>query len=103
MEYSLQEFHIRAIKRELARRAKVNPRYSLRAFARSLHIDAGALSKTLAAKRPLSAKDAKKILANLTLTIPEQRKFADSVARQFSNSKLQKIGNWDNKTTSAYD
>ena len=38
---------------ELTRRSAVNPRYSLRAFARHLDIDHSSLSQVLRAKRPL--------------------------------------------------
>ncbi len=39
---------------ELERRSKANPRYSLRAFAKSLSIDSSYLSKIMAGKRQLS-------------------------------------------------
>jgi transcriptional regulator with XRE-family HTH domain len=41
---------------EFARRRKLNPRYSLRAFARSMHLEHSTLSQLLRGKRPLTWK-----------------------------------------------
>lgn len=64
---------------ELARRCERNPRYSLRAFCRSLSMDPGAMSRILAGKQPLSLKAAHKISAQLDLTPLERQSFLRSV------------------------
>jgi len=53
--------------KEFARRVRVNPSYSLRAFARSLGLSAGALSEILRHRRPLSLKAAEKVIQSLGL------------------------------------
>src|SRR5690349_6949475 len=53
---------------EFARRVRVNPRYSLRAYARTLGMSPGALSEVLRNRRPLSLKAAEKVIKALGLT-----------------------------------
>lgn len=53
------------LNQELAERSRKNPRYSLRAFARSLDLSSSALSSLLNHKRPLTPKTAKRILDHL--------------------------------------
>lgn len=57
---------------ELARRCKRNPRYSLRAFAEFLKMDASSVSQILSGKRNASTKVIKHITSALG-THPEQR------------------------------
>ncbi|MGZ3656655.1 MAG: TIGR02147 family protein, partial [Bdellovibrionota bacterium] len=47
-----------------------NPQYSLRAFAKSLEIDSSTLSALIRRKRPLTAKTAQRLIANLGITDP---------------------------------
>lgn len=49
------------LQRELVRRCEQNPRYSLRAFARSLQMDASTLSQVLRGKRALTVKARRKL------------------------------------------
>ena len=55
------------LQNELLRRCKANPRYSLRAFARSLGIEPSALSKLLAGKRAVSRAMFSRLSARLGL------------------------------------
>lgn len=55
------------LNKELRRRQKRNKSYSLRAFAKSLKMDASTLSKILAGKRTLSYPMAKKMVQSLKL------------------------------------
>ncbi len=48
---------------ELKKKQGFNPRFSLRSFARKLKLNPGELSSLLKAKRPISNKRAKEILA----------------------------------------
>jgi hypothetical protein len=53
---------------ELARRRVVNPRYSLRAFARSVDVEHSTLSQLLREKRPLTWKAIGRIASSMRWT-----------------------------------
>jgi uncharacterized protein (TIGR02147 family) len=72
----------------LAERSRTNPRYSLRAFARSLSIDAGALSAVLSSKRPLTFKQAEKILTRIAPGPAERKRVLASVVFQQKSRPL---------------
>jgi uncharacterized protein (TIGR02147 family) len=78
-----ERFHRRCLRDELARRLRKNPKYSLRSFARSLRIDAGALSRVLSGKKLLTPELSKKVLDHLTLSPKEERSFLLSMARAY--------------------
>ena len=59
-----------------------NPRYSLRAFARSLGVSSGQLSEILSGKRPLSHKLARRISIALALIEEESQKLILLVSQQ---------------------
>lgn len=59
-----------------------NPRYSLRAFARSLGVSSGQLSEILSGKRPLSHKLARRVSIALALTDQESQKLVHLVSQQ---------------------
>jgi uncharacterized protein (TIGR02147 family) len=61
---------------ELLRRCRANPKYSLRAFARSLDIEASALSKVLNGKRRVTTKMFHKLSGRLALNSKEVHQFA---------------------------
>ncbi len=63
-------------------RKEKNPRYSLRAFARSLGVSSGQLSEILSAKRPLSHKLAQRVSIALALTEVESQKLTQLVSQQ---------------------
>jgi len=63
-------------------RKEKNPRYSLRAFARSLGVSSGQLSEILSGKRPLSHKLARRISIALALTDEESQKLIHLVSQQ---------------------
>jgi len=63
-------------------RKEKNPRYSLRAFARSLGVSSGQLSEILSGKRPLSHKLARRIAIALALTEEETQKLIFLVSQQ---------------------
>lgn len=63
-------------------RKEKNPRYSLRAFARSLGVSSGQLSEILSGKRPLSHKLARRISIALALTEEESHKLIHLVSQQ---------------------
>ncbi|MDX9731779.1 MAG: DUF4423 domain-containing protein, partial [Bdellovibrionales bacterium] len=59
------------LRRELDRRLSVNPRYSLRAFAKHLGMSPGELSEILREKRPISAKACQKVARAMDLSPTE--------------------------------
>lgn len=78
------------LKELLEKRMSVNPRYSLRAFASALGLEASKLSEILAEKKGLSAERAGDICERLRLKGPEGELFVLSVQAQHSRSKAQK-------------
>lgn len=67
---------------EFTRRVRVNPRYSLRAYARALGMSPGALSEVLRERRPLSLKAAEKVIKALGLTGLEADKLYSFVEQE---------------------
>lgn len=59
---------------ELSQRCERNPRYSLRAFAKALGVDASVLSRVLSGHRALSIATARRVAE--TLRLPPERKTA---------------------------
>jgi uncharacterized protein (TIGR02147 family) len=60
-------------------RQKINPRFSLRAFAKKLEIEPSTLSQILRGKRDLPAADAQRVLSKLNLNPDMQKHFLDSM------------------------
>lgn len=75
-----QSYFRDCLRRELAARLDRNPRYSLRAFARSLDVPASTLSRALAGKRSISLEAAQRIAAALDLAPKEKAHFLDSLS-----------------------
>lgn len=76
------------LKQELENRKKRNPRYSLRAFARFVNIDVSILSKVLAKKTHLSAKQAVHVAEVLNLEPARKRNFLLSVSKHYAPNEL---------------
>lgn len=75
-------FYQTFLRKVLSQRCDKNPRYSIRAFAKSLRTDPGSISRILAGKQVPSFKICEKIFASLALSPSEQKKFLASVALQ---------------------
>ena len=60
------------MKRTFAERSRKNPNYSLRAFARSLGMDSSTVSAIMNGKRPLTIKNARKIIEGLNISDPNE-------------------------------
>ncbi|RZA06760.1 MAG: TIGR02147 family protein [Proteobacteria bacterium] len=58
------------LQKTFAERSRRNPQYSLRSFARALEIDSSTLSALLRRKRPLTAKQAQKLIGALDIQDP---------------------------------
>lgn len=70
---------ISKINSEFDRRKAINPRYSLRAYAKSLNLDVSVLSRILANKSPISPKILTKIAIPLAITPEEFKKIEDEI------------------------
>jgi uncharacterized protein (TIGR02147 family) len=85
-------FYRNVITDELAKRSEKNSRYSLRAFAKSLGLNSGALSEILSGKRVPSYALANKIIDSLALLPETEEKFLYSLS-QFQRSRgLKRLG-----------
>lgn len=70
---------INKINSEFERRKNINPRYSLRAYAKSLNLDVSVLSRILANKSPISPKILTKLAVPLAITPEEFNKIEDEI------------------------
>ncbi|MGE0172662.1 MAG: TIGR02147 family protein [Oligoflexales bacterium] len=70
------------LEKELADRIKKNPRYSLRAFAKSLNVDVGNLSRCLNGKANVSLKTAQHLADALALSPNVRNQFLNSLIAQ---------------------
>ncbi|HUP57660.1 MAG TPA: DUF4423 domain-containing protein [Bdellovibrionota bacterium] len=75
-------FYQLCLRSELARRCASNARYSLRAYARSLGVDAGTLSRLIAGKQLPTEKMARRLLARLDLAPQERARFLSTIGAQ---------------------
>ncbi len=73
-------YYLQALQGEMERRCRGNPRYSLRAFARAMEIDPGAVSRVLSRKVHPSPPLAKKMLRALDLAPADEKRFWRSLA-----------------------
>jgi len=93
---------IECLQREFTLRRSRNSSYSLRAFARSLGVNPGALSQILNGKRSLTAQSTKKILRAMNIDFVEKQKILEnwmepSESKLFTDiSQIQNeiIGDW---------
>ncbi|WP_372368749.1 hypothetical protein [Candidatus Uabimicrobium sp. HlEnr_7] len=84
-------FYILYLENELQRRIDNNCNYSLRAFAKSLEIDASFLSKILLRKQPLALKKAEHLAQKLHLQSSQRKKFILSIADDQKCFSLKKV------------
>jgi len=75
------------LREELKRRCERNPRYSIRAFARSLDIHPSTLAAILSQKRPLTPKTAERLLSSLGMDPTERQKLISSLLADGANEK----------------
>jgi uncharacterized protein (TIGR02147 family) len=73
--------YITILRRTLATRLERNPRYSIRAFARSMRFSDGALSQILSGKRVPAYRSARRILDALQLPPSDEKRFLLSLAK----------------------
>jgi uncharacterized protein (TIGR02147 family) len=86
-----EPFYKSYLQNELSRRCERNPRYSVRAFARALDINDGALSQILSGKRIPAYRTAQRIIRALGLTPEEEQSFLASLAEKHRSRGLQRL------------
>lgn len=84
-----EKYHIQLLKEGLSRKQRINPRYSLRSFARDLDVHPATLSQVFKGHRPLPFKNSKKVAQKLGLSPKEQTLFFESFFQ--SKTKLDAI------------
>ena len=72
------DFYVLKIKEDLSRKQKVNPQYSLRAYARHLGLHSATLSMVLKGQRSLPAKNITQVAQKLALAPKDQSLFFES-------------------------
>ena len=79
MEHTNEPYFQTFLRDEFSRRKGKHPGYSLRQFARSLQIDATALSRILNGKEVMSIRTTSTVLRNMELDRQEKEKVISSV------------------------
>ena len=79
------------LRQRLQERISANSRYSLRAFARDLGLNASKLSEVLNRKQGLSVESARKICAKLALSTEDTEYFCRLVEASDARSKRQRL------------
>ncbi len=91
----MSAYHLDILRAELHRRMLVNPRYSLRSFAKSLEIDPSNLSRVMAQKRTLALSTAEGLADRLKLAPKERKAFLSSVWMGVKTEFLSRSPNID--------
>jgi uncharacterized protein (TIGR02147 family) len=82
-------FYIHKLKEDLSNKQRINPQFSLRAYAKFLGMHSSTLSQVLSGKRSLPTKNIKDIAQKLSLSPKEQTLFFESFYKM--KSKLDDI------------
>lgn len=78
------------LRTEMTQRRRKNPRYSLRAYARSLDIDPSALSRILSGRRCLSVDKAVEMVKTFDCADPVKHIFLESVVKDHKGRELRR-------------
>ncbi len=92
----LQSYYLTKIKQDLSQKQKVNPHYSLRAFARDLGVHPSTMSQILKGNRPLPLKDSSRVVEKLNLGPKERTLFMESLLKskvRLDNIKIDEVDN----------
>jgi uncharacterized protein (TIGR02147 family) len=87
-----EPYYQQILNETLAQRCRKNPRYSLRAFAQSMGLDAGNLSRAMRGQTSLSKVYSEKIVNELELS-PKQREVFYQSLKQHPKAKRKKPAN----------
>lgn len=83
---------------ELMKRCQKNPRYSLRAFAKTLNLSPAFISRILSGKRTLTLPSSEKIADALAFSPEERKHFFDLVLKNHREKTFPKSANSQSKT-----
>lgn len=75
-------YYLKKLKEDFSRRTRVNPSFSLRAYARYLGVHPSTLSQVLLGNRPLPRKAENEILERLRLSAKERTLFRESLGHK---------------------
>src|SRR4029079_10406313 len=89
-EKEIRDFRL-VLQSELVSRCRVNPRYSLRAFAKALKVSPSALSAMLSGKRTITDATKKRFAIALGLGPEEMARFQSSPQTRARNEELKKF------------
>lgn len=84
-------YYLSVLQGELARRCQRNPRYSLRAFAKSMQMDPGACSRILSRKMHPTPQLAQKMVQTLDLGPVEERSFWQSIVHARESAQIASL------------
>lgn len=84
-------YYRKALTEKLAERIQKNPKYSLRAFAKTLQVDASILSKVLRGERFFSESLASEVIERLAMGGEERELFLSSLARARIGAGLRRM------------
>ncbi len=76
-----RSYYLNILREDLSQRQRVNPSYSIRAYARDLEMNSSTLSQILSGKRTLPLKNSKTVAAKLNLNPQESTLFIESINR----------------------
>lgn len=79
------------LQQEFIKRCKKNPRYSLRAFAKTLSIQPSPLSAILRGKRPITAKMKTRLGLTLGLSLEELKEYDSSSSARKQQNEFQQL------------
>jgi uncharacterized protein (TIGR02147 family) len=74
-------YYVEVLKDRMEALRSMNSQYSLRAFSKSLNIDASTLSKVFLGKRNLPASSLESVLSRLNLDQEKEKKFINSISK----------------------
>ena len=84
-------YYVKKLKEGLSLKQRVNPQYSLRAYAKYLGIHSSTLSQIFNGKRPLPSKSLRSISEKLDLSSQEQALFIESFYQFKSSSRIVSV------------
>ena len=94
---TINAYYLDTIKNHLSQKQRVNPAYSLRAFARDLGMHPGTLGKVIKGERPLPLKISRQVTEKLDLSPTEKTLFMESLLRRKTNIDLIPIAELDER------
>lgn len=92
-----QSYYLIKIKEDLSQKQRVNPHYSLRAYARDLGVHPATMSQIMKGNRPLPLKDSVRVVEKMNLGPKERTLFLESLLKSKVSLDKIKINDLDNR------